>query len=78
MKKYRVFLALLAVVLAAALGLVLAQGNAEPEAPFLPEEGIRLAVATDLHYLAPQLYDNGAYYTTVSYTHLTLPTSWRV
>ena len=63
MKKYRVFLALLAVVLAAALGLVLAQGNAEPEAPFLPEEGIRLAVATDLHYLAPQLYDNGAYYT---------------
>ena len=63
MKKTRVIFALLAVVLAAALGLVLAQGNAEPEAPFLPEEGIRLAVATDLHYLAPQLYDNGAYYT---------------
>ena len=63
MKRTRVILALLAVVLVAALGFLLLREKPEAGAPFPPEEGIKLAIATDLHYLAPQLYDNGALYT---------------
>ena len=63
MKKYRLLLALLAVVLVIALGFLLLREKPEAGAPFPLDEGIKLAVATDLHYLAPQLYDNGAFYT---------------
>ena len=63
MKKYRIIPALLAVVLVAALGFFLLREAPETGVPFPPEEGITLALATDLHYLAPQLYDNGALYT---------------
>ena len=63
MKKYRLLLALLAVVLVIALGFLLLGEKPEAGAPFPLDEGIKLAVATDLHYLAPQLYDNGALYT---------------
>lgn len=63
MKKYRLLLALLAVVLVIALGFLLLGEKPEAGAPFPLDEGIKLAVATDLHYLAPQLYDNGAFYT---------------
>lgn len=62
MKRTRIILALLAVVLVA-LGFLLLREKPETGAPFPLEEGIKLAVATDLHYLAPQLYDNGAFYT---------------
>lgn len=63
MKRTRVILALLAVVLVAALGFLLLREKPEAGAPFPLDEGIKLAIATDLHYLAPQLYDNGALYT---------------
>ena len=63
MKRTRVILALLAVVLVAALGFFLLREKPETDAPFPLDEGIKLAIATDLHYLAPQLYDNGALYT---------------
>lgn len=63
MKRTRVILVLLAVVLIAALGFFLLREKPETDAPFPPEEGIKLAIATDLHYLAPTLYDNGALYT---------------
>ena len=63
MKKYRLLLALLAVVLVIALGFLLLGEKPEAGAPFPLDEGIKLAVATDLHYLAPQLYYNGACYT---------------
>lgn len=63
MKKYRVLPALLALVLVAALGFLLLWEKPETGAPFPLEEGVTLAVATDLHYLAPQLYDNGTLYT---------------
>lgn len=63
MKRTRVILALLAVVLVAALGFFLLREKPETDAPFPLDEGIKLAIATDLHYLAPQLYDNGEFYT---------------
>ena len=63
MKRTRVILALLAVVLVAALGFLLLREKPETGVPFPLDEGIKLAIATDLHYLTPQLYDNGALYT---------------
>ena len=63
MKRTRVILALLAVVLVAALGFFLLREKPKTGAPFPLDEGIKLAIATDLHYLTPQLYDNGALYT---------------
>ena len=52
MKKYRIIPALLAVVLVAALGFFLLREAPETGVPFPPEEGITLALATDLHYLS--------------------------
>ena len=61
MKKFRIPLALLAVVFV--LGFTLTREKTGTDTLLPPEEGITLAVATDLHYLSPRLYDNGELYT---------------
>lgn len=63
MKKFRIPLALLAVVLVFVLGFTLTREKTGTDTLLPPEEGITLAVATDLHYLSPRLYDNGELYT---------------
>lgn len=51
------------------LALFLAQKAAtypeEPEAAYEPLETVKLIIATDLHYLAPELTDHGAYFQSV-------------
>ena len=61
MKKFRIPLGLLAVVFV--LGFTLTREKTGTDTLLPPEEGITLAVATDLHYLSPRLYDNGELYT---------------
>ena len=63
MKKFRIPLALLAVVFVFVLGFTLTREKTGTDTLLPPEEGITLAVATDLHYLSPRLYDNGELYT---------------
>ena len=63
MKKFRIPLALLAVVFVFVLGFTLTREKTGADTLLPPEEGITLAVATDLHYLSPRLYDNGELYT---------------
>ena len=63
MKKFRIPLALLAVVFVFVLGFTLTRRKTGTDTLLPPEEGITLAVATDLHYLSPRLYDNGELYT---------------
>ena len=63
MKKFRIPLALLAVVFIFVLGFTLTREKTGADTLLPPEEGITLAVATDLHYLSPRLYDNGELYT---------------
>lgn len=59
MKSRIIFLALSALILIGAFALAGAPEGAAPET----DDAVVLAVATDLHYIAPELTDNGEYFT---------------
>ena len=58
------FLAAAAAVLAAA-ALLSERKNARGDTAYVPMEPVRIAVAADLHYIAPALTDGGPYFTQI-------------
>lgn len=62
MKARLLFLGLAGSVLLLLLCHLSGRGTAEPDAAYGPLEPVMLAIASDLHYLSPELTDHGPYF----------------